>query len=342
MSRRDAFVKAITAWFEHEARDLPWRYQRTGYTGLVSEAMLQQTQVARVVERFTAFMARFPTVAALADANEQDVLALWQGLGYYRRARLLHAAAKQIMADHGGQVPASPDALQSLPGVGRYTAGAIASIVFGAAAPIVDGNVFRVLARFDAFDAPMTESESQRWVWSLAETLVAIAHQPGTFNEGLMEFGATVCTPKSPACDRCPVDRSCRARQLGQVDAIPVPKPRITVQDTHHHAVVITRGDRTLMIQRPASGMWSNMWEPPTVEAAQSLSDEDIRAQLALPLLKLSSCGEYVHQTTHRRVVFHVFRGTTRARRGRWVADSDMASLPMSNAHRRVLDLAGR
>ncbi|MHC4652819.1 MAG: A/G-specific adenine glycosylase [Planctomycetota bacterium] len=206
MARRDAeIVAALCAWFRREARDLPWRRRRTGYTALVSEAMLQQTQVARVVERYRAFVRRFPNVRRLAKAREQAVLAEWQGMGYYRRARNLHAAAKMIVGEFGGRVPRTADQLRTLPGVGRYTAASIASIVYGERTPLVDGNVQRVLARLDVKSGRAQDPQLVKWAWERTGQLVALAESPGSLNEGLMELGAVVCTPRNPTCETCPV-----------------------------------------------------------------------------------------------------------------------------------------
>ena len=204
MAGRDAaIVRALCGWFRRKARDLPWRRRRTGYTALVAEAMLQQTQVARVVERYRAFLRRFPSVRVLAEAREQQVLAEWQGMGYYRRARNLHAAAKMIVRDFGGRVPRTADKLRKLRGVGRYTAASIASIVYGERTPLVDGNVQRVLARLDARPGRAQDPKLVKWAWRRAAELVELVDSPGSLNEGLMELGAVVCTPGSPM----PVER---------------------------------------------------------------------------------------------------------------------------------------
>lgn len=206
--RDAAMARALEQWFAGAARSLPWRALgpdgwRDPYAVLVSELMLQQTQVARVVERFGAFMRRFPTVAALAGADEADVIALWAGLGYYRRARHLHAAAKRIVHEHGGEVPRAAAALRALPGVGRYTAGAIASMAMGQRVPLVDGNVARVLMRLEARAGDV--AQGQAWAWERAGELVSSSTSAGAFNEGLMELGATVCVPGRPRCEACPL-----------------------------------------------------------------------------------------------------------------------------------------
>jgi A/G-specific adenine glycosylase len=195
---------AIVSWFAENARALPWRSRRSGYTALVSEIMLQQTQVDRVEPRYRAFLKRFPSVQSLAEADEADVLKAWEGLGYYRRARMLHAAARIIVSDMGGRIPRNLGELRRLPGVGRYTAGAICSIVHGQKTAIVDGNIARLLARIDGVHLPRGEQAFDTWCWKRAQTLVDASDDPARFNEGMMELGAVVCTPRSPRCRGVP------------------------------------------------------------------------------------------------------------------------------------------
>ena len=346
-------INALCRWFEREARDLPWRKRRmrTGYAALVAETMLQQTQVSRVVERYQRFMRKFPSVALLASASEQDVFALWEGLGYYRRARNLHAAAKMVMRDFDGRVPRHARDLMSLPGVGRYTAGAVASIVFRQPEPIVDGNVERVLARLFAERrrASTAQSDSTRenrhWEWTLAHELVTQTDRPGVFNEALMELGATVCLPQParPRCDACPLARWCEARQAGIQQMIPAPRIRRAPRPAHHHAVVITRpgGRHVLLEQRPDGGMWAGLWQAPTLEAARPCDVDSVAHGLpADAIATLRPCGDFVHKTTHRLIRFHVYRAVSRSRRGRWHASTTLLQLPMSSAQRRVLAIA--
>ena len=337
----DADIRALEAWYHANARDLPWRRRRNGYTALVAESMLQQTQVERVRDRFTAFLRRFPSVAALAEADEQAVLAEWQGLGYYRRARSLHAAARAVVAEHGGRVPRTASALRTLPGVGPYTAGAIASIVYGERAAIVDGNVQRVLARWAGNDAPPNDTATVKWTWATAGGLVTRCDDPGVFNEALMELGATVCTPKTPSCVACPVRGSCVAHRTDRVHEIPPPKTAPPRRTVHFHTCVIRRGTRVLFEQRPGSGLWSRMWQTPTVEAGTALAAVDFVSRLPVTISDMTAAGRFVHQTTHRRVEFHVYTAMSRARRGVWRAADDLADLPMSNAQRRVLEVGG-
>ena len=202
-ARRDAVRRRLLAWYATTRRDLPWRRTADPYRIWLSEAMLQQTRVETVIPYYERFLSRFPTPRALACADEQDVLRAWAGLGYYARARNLKRAAELIVRDHDGRIPSEPDALSSLPGVGRYTVGAITSIAFGKRAPVVDGNVSRVLSRLEAVRAP-----ASAWLWDLAGRLVP-PDAPGDFNQAVMELGATVCTPRAPSCPRCPLASSC-------------------------------------------------------------------------------------------------------------------------------------
>lgn len=338
-------IDRLCAWFDTNARDLPWRTKRmrAGYGALVAEMMLQQTQVSRVVERFGEFMRAFPTVRALAAADEQAVLAMWQGMGYYRRASNLHAAAKRIVRDFGGRVPRCADDLMRLPGVGRYTAGAIASIVFGEHEPIVDGNVGRVLLRLFAGAKPQALPEADRlaWTWRTAESLVERAARPGVLNEALMELGATVCVP-APAkarCSECPIARWCAARRMGLQDQIPPPKARVAPRPVHHHAIIVQRPRSNLMLleQRNGQGMWAGMWQTPTVESGRVMDDASIMSSLPMPVRNLRKRGGFAHATTHRRIHFHVYAATSYSRKGSWRSPDNVADLPMSNAQRRVL-----
>jgi len=332
MSRRDAALTSkLSAWFAANRRGLPWR---TGYaTGkpkarpraardpwlaLIAEVMLQQTQVSRVMEYYGRFAARFPTPAHMAAADEQEVLALWSGLGYYRRARLLKACADAIVRDHGRQVPSDAQALLTLPGVGRYTAGAISSIVFGAREPICDGNVSRVLQRLD-LPAAGSAKETERWLWQRAGELVARADDPAIFNEGLMELGALVCTPKAPKCEDCPLRRHCRALAEGVQRQVPPPKVKAAQKDWHQRVRLVTdvSAAHVLLHQRPARGLWASMWQPPTVEGPTMPTAGQLDA---LCLLLLGSrgkdraspalAGTFEHQTTHRKVSVTVERHT--------------------------------
>ena len=255
-------VKPLQAWFDDQGRDLPWRRSTSPWRTLVSEFMLQQTQVSRVEERFEIFLERFPTPAAMVDAGEDDVLAAWEGLGYYRRARFLHASAVAIVSEHGGLVPSDAEELLALPGVGRYTAGAIASIAFDRRAPIVDGNVARVVARLSGMDVQADDPDLITAAWSASTAMVEATDRPGSLNEAVMELGATVCTPASPRCDRCPIESACRGRARGIEGEIPRPKSRPVRTVVHIHLVIVRRDNEILLERRPTGGVWGGLWQP--------------------------------------------------------------------------------
>ena len=273
--------------------------------------MLQQTQVARVAERFPRFVARFPSVRSLASSPIDEVLQEWEGLGYYRRARLLHAAARVIVERHGGRVPSETEALRSLPGVGPYTAGAVASLAFGRTAAIVDGNVARVLIRLSGRALATDDGEAVRWCWDRSRSLVEAAEDPAVLNESLMELGATVCTPRSPSCERCPLASACSARRRGAADRIPLPKSRPTRTRVVHHVLLLPprrrrRGLSAPVRQRPETGLWASMWEFPAIESARRLQTRTIARRLGLPAAALRRLEAFKHATTHRDVEFVV------------------------------------
>ncbi len=346
-------TQGVERWFGANRRELPWRAtgrdgKRNAYHALVAETMAQQTQLSRVVERFGAFLARFPTVEALAGAPEADVLSAWAGLGYYRRARNLHGAARAIAARGG--IPGAVDELVELPGVGRYTAGAIASIVFGERSAMVDGNVARVLTRLDM---PESANEAgaagrarrERWAWERSGELVARAEDPGAFNEGLMELGATVClpAPRTALCGACPLASMCAARRAGVQADVPPTKPAPARATIWADAVVVldARG-RVLLERRPPKGMWAGMWQVPTLESGSGAGDSASLAG-ALGVSRPRRVGEFEHGTSHRLLRFGVWAARPlKARppfRGEWLPLGEAYALGISSAQRRVLDM---
>jgi len=350
-----AVARAVEEWFESNARLLPWRPnwdggairdERDPWRALVSEAMLQQTQVSRVASRFETFMATFPTARAMADAGEEAVVAAWAGMGYYRRARNLYKAAVMICDEHGGEVPREEAALRALPGVGRYTAGAIASMVYGRCVPIVDGNVSRVLLRLFARDGAAGERETDRWAWARSEELVSAADEPGLLNEGVMELGATVCLPGrgfgGARCEECPLQDVCNARAQHRVGQIPRPKRRAGRVVIHAAAVVcVDSQGRVLLERRPDHGLWGGMWQPPTLEGVEVAEPEDVldfsRGRM------VDRVGLFTHATTHREVRFSVWdaegmrASKSRVRVGLEEAISGECGLALSNAAKRCL-----
>jgi A/G-specific adenine glycosylase len=312
---RDANVAvALGAWFDGAARDLPWRRQREPYAVWLSEIMLQQTRVDTVVPYFQRFLQRFPDVRALASADLDDVLHLWSGLGYYRRARQLHAAAREVTERFGGVFPDGIAELRSLPGVGAYTAGAIASIAYGRREPLVDGNVARVLARLEAIDDPMGGSPATaRRLWAVAARLLP-GERPGRFNEALMELGATVCTPREPRCDACPLSPFCAARAAGRERELPVTVARRATPLIEAVSLVLTDGrGRVLFARRREGGLFGGLWEPPMVEGVSTpAAARPLLAALGLPLgpllgrRALRELGRVTHVLTHRRMAVTV------------------------------------
>jgi A/G-specific adenine glycosylase len=337
LKRPREVAAAVEAWFARAGRKLPWRDVRTGYTALVSEFMLQQTQVSRVVPKFEEFLRRFPSVAALAAADEQAVLAAWQGLGYYRRARLLHAAAKAIVERFGGLVPETVDDLVTLPGVGRYTAGSIASIAFGKRVPIVDTNVARVLLRVAGRAGASGDPATVAWAWDEATRLVEASRDPARLNEGLMELGATVCPASTPSCLLCPLAAHCRAFAAGEVGPVRAKATPTKRTRVYHHVVVVRRGEELLLERRAAKGLWASMWQAPTVEHDGPLGEAELVERLPLRVSGLERLHEFEHQTSHRTVVFVVHEARTRSRAGTWATRTALAEYPVSNPMRRIL-----
>ena len=277
--------------------------------------MLQQTQVATAIPYYRAFIGRFPSVDDLASAAESEVLKHWAGLGYYRRARHLHAAAREVVREHGGRVPDDPDAFGRLPGVGRYTTGAVLSIAFERPLPVLDGNVARVLARWLAQPLAVREPRDARKLWSHASALVPM-RDPGGWNQAMMELGATICTPRAPRCHECPVSTLCRAHALGKEEAYPPVAKRRATERVRRAVALIERGGRTLMARREGA-LLDGLWEPPGVELTNG---NGAKAALATELRRLGvratlePTGESVrHTITHRRIEVEVWRGRLKA-----------------------------
>ena len=281
--RRAAVRRVLIDWFAEHQRNLPWRRDYAPYDVWISEVMLQQTQVATVLPYYRRWMSRFPDVRALAAAPLEDVLKSWEGLGYYARARNLHRAAQAIMAEHGGSIPVTVEALRTLPGIGAYSAGAIASIAHGQPAPLVDGNVARVLSRLEALETPWRTPAAERVLWRLAGDLVA----PGAareINQALMELGALVCTRGTPRCLLCPVHGLCRARQEGDPAAYPRRLARAAPRPVRGVVVVLRHGTCYGLHRRPAHSLWGGLWEFPWLERQPGETAAAARARLVASL----------------------------------------------------------
>lgn len=308
--------------------------------------MLQQTTVAVVIPYFERFLKSFPTVRNLASADVAQVLKLWEGLGYYRRARHLHEAAVLIVEKHGGEFPRTA----KLPGVGRYIRNAILSQAYDERLPIVEANSLRVLTRYFGYRGDPRKGEGQRWVWKAAESLLPRS-RVGDFNQALMELGSIVCTPKSPRCDECPLKRSCMAHRDGLQHLIPQPKKITAVISVVEVAIVIRRGDRVLLARRPASARrWAGMWEFPHSEVMQgeSLSDAAIRIARELTNLRIQVGSQFTcvnHTVTRFAIRLNAFEATTRTRTAssafyqefRWCLPREIGEFPMSTPQRKLL-----
>jgi A/G-specific adenine glycosylase len=304
-------VDALVAWFEENQRNLPWRREYNPYHVWLSEVMLQQTQAETAVPYYERFLEVFPTLEELASAPEERVLQLWAGLGYYRRAKNLHAAAKEMVRSHGGQVPSDYDPLIGLPGVGRYIAGAILSIAFNKPYPIVDGNIRRVLSRIHAWCEDDPEAQ-----WRAAASLVRSA-EPRLVNQALMELGATVCSFRSPRCLLCPVQAHCLAYRTGRQERIPVVRKRPATVYVQLCAIVHRRGRRYLM--RAAEGFW------------------EFPMFADLPQGRFTKVGSCTHTITHHRLRVLVYRGTIRLKDHLW---KDIDTVPVSSLTRKIASVA--
>ncbi len=337
--------RRLVEWYRKSHRDLPWRRTRDPYRIWLSEAMLQQTRVDSVVPYYERFLERFPDVAALADADLEEVLHAWAGLGYYSRARNLKRAAEIVVREHAGRVPRDPRALESLPGIGRYTSGAIQSIAFRQPAPIVDGNARRVLARLMGLRRP-----EPRELWQTASELV-LGERPDLLNQALMELGALVCTPRDPRCPACPLRRVCAARAAGSPEAFPARVPRPAPRAVRATAGLVERQGRrpaVLVVRRPEAGLLGGMWELPSVEGRSRKQLVDVvRERTGIRTRPRQALGSLEHSFSHRRLTLQVVRLEPtggRLRRGDdacWCPPEELGSLALSVLARKTLRLAG-
>ena len=253
------FTTTLLDWFALNGRDLPWRHTRAPYAIWLSEIILQQTRIQQGMDYWLRFMQRWPKVEDLAAATEDEVLRMWQGLGYYSRARNLHTAAQQIVAQGG--FPTTIEGIKQLKGVGDYTAAAIGSIAFGLPAAVVDGNVYRVLARHYGIDTPLNTTQGKKLFTELAQSLLP-EDKPAEFNQAMMDFGAIQCTPTSPKCVVCPLQESCEALRTGRIVELPVKEKKLKIQTVHLTYIYIRCGGKTAIRKRPAGGIWQGLWEP--------------------------------------------------------------------------------
>jgi len=369
MKHRD-IVPRLLAWFAQNARDLPWRRTRDPYAIWVSEVMLQQTQVKTVLPYWERWMRALPNLAALAKAKPQTLHKLWEGLGYYTRVRNLQRAAQLILAQPGGRFPHDFEGVLALPGVGRYTAGAICSIAFNQPRPILDGNVIRVLTRSYGIAGNPRERSVNARLWQLAEELVLQAAETAPlkrpslhasrlthhasrpcaqFNESLMELGALVCTPRQPRCGACPIVKHCVAHQEDRVHELPGLSRPIPVTPQRFIAFVAERGGRFLVRQRPAGVVNAHLWEFPNLELPPDNSDlkRAARSVLGVRPETLELLGTIKHSITRYRITLEAYRVTSRqaagipATKGHWFGRGRLHQLPFTSAHKQILQRLG-
>jgi A/G-specific adenine glycosylase len=352
------FARSLLAWYRRVARALPWRANRDPYRVWVSEIMLQQTQVATVEAYFRRFMIALPTVRHLAAAPESEVLRLWEGLGYYRRARQLHLAAKQIVAAHGGEFPRDAEAVRRLPGIGRYTAGAILSIAFDQREPILEANTIRLLSRLVAFRGNPYDTAGQKHLWQVAETILP-SKSPGEFNQALMELGSQICTPREPSCNLCPLESHCPTRAAGLQAVIPAAKVKPKVEAVRHAAIVVRRAARVLLIQRQEPERWAGLWDFPRLALgneqgpvlARRIADM-ARDELAIEIAPGEQFSTLRHTVTRFRITLECYAAEFVADRGqpksrsaagdarsavaKWFTPAAIAKLPLNTTGRKI------
>ncbi len=346
MTKKNSFGDTVVAWQKkHGRHDLPWQNTQDPYAVWLSEIMLQQTQVVTVREYFARFMARFPTVADLAAAHQDEVLGLWSGLGYYSRARNMHRAAQDVVALHGGVFPRSPETLQTLPGIGRSTAAAVASLCFGESIAILDGNVKRVLTRYLGFKDDLASSKVEKELWAIAQTMLPqrdVTNAMPRYTQGVMDLGATVCTSKKPQCAQCPVSDACVAKAEGQPEAYPVKTRKLkrTSEQLWLLHAVTANGD-VLLMQRPQTGVWAGLYCLPVFESFEAL----LAALPAKYRTQLHEGTVFKHVLTHKDLHLHpvqlnvpsaVKLGAAMGE-GQWVAHADWPALGLPAPIRKLL-----
>jgi len=346
--------RKLLAWYARHQRRLPWRDTSDPYAIWVSEVMLQQTRVDTAVAYYLRFLERFPAVQHLADADIQEVLKLWEGLGYYSRARNLHRAAEIVVSRFGGLVPADQADFQSLPGVGDYIAAAVLSIAFGKVLPVVDGNVKRVLARLLEMDTPVNRSGSHKIFQKPAQKLIC-PKSPADFNQAVMELGALVCRPKNPRCQECPLSEGCRAYRHGLTDQYPKRDPSRKIPHRRLSIGVILKKGKLLVVQRQMEGFLGGLWEFPSVPADDGPTTGDdftgrLRGEIGLTVAVDRRLTRIKHAYTHFKLTGDVYlcrylggRVRLKSARGhRWVTFGKLADLPLHKANHKFMDALER
>ncbi len=330
----------LLKWYKKNGRDLPWRRTKDLYAIWVSEIMLQQTQVATVIPYYQRFLKSFPTVHHLAKADLSRVLKVWEGLGYYSRARNLHRASRIVSNHFGGGIPSNLTDLLTLPGIGRYTAGAILSIAFNKPAPILDGNVKRVLSRLFAIAGNSVRGKTEALLWHLSESLLPKGHA-SSFNQGLMDLGAMICTPKEPRCPKCPLRDLCKGRASGKPERFPTKTIRKKIPHVVAVSAVILKNGKVLLRQRPPKGLLGGLWEFPNwkCESKSKLRlRSDIKKEMGIDVEVKKVIGTFKQTFSHFKLSLRVYhcQPINRQGKGNWVAIRSLYLYPMSRIHRRI------
>jgi A/G-specific adenine glycosylase len=346
-------VERLLHWYHDKCRPLPWRREHLPYQILISEIMLQQTQVQTALPYYERWMARFPDFHAVSAASEDEVLKMWEGLGYYSRARNIHKLSQIIVRDFGGHIPVDHKFLLSLPGIGPYTAGAIMSFAFNADFPVVDGNVERVFARLFNIDAPVKEGLGKKMVWKIASEILPQG-RARHFNQAIMDLGALVCLPRSWNCDSCPVRPCCRSADLGLVEHRPVPPVRKKARPLAVSVGILQRGDEVFIQKRPPGGLMPHLWEFPggKIEAGESPDEallREFQEELGASICRLDRIGVFRHSYTAFRVTLHVYFCELKdpsqeplpvvAVDSRWVHPHELQRYAFPAANRRLIGL---
>ncbi len=355
-AQKQSLRRRLLAWYAENARDLPWRKSQDPYRVWISEIMLQQTQVATVREYFKRFVETFPTIQRLAAANEIDVLRLWEGLGYYRRARQLHAAAKKVVTEYAGEFPHELETLQSLPGIGRYTAGAIASIAFDKRAPILEANTIRLLSRLIGYRESPHSTVGQRTLWQVAEDILPQKHV-ARFNQALMELGSLVCTPVEPKCHDCPLAGVCVVNAAGLQSKIPVAKPRTVFTELREAAVVVRKKGAVLLRRCGEKERWAGLWDFPRFEleasgplfAAREIAAK-VESQTGIACEPGALLKTLKHGVTRYRITLDCYEATYLSGRTRtsndgavrWQSLQSLTEIPLSTTGRKIADMIRR
>ena len=335
------FQKQLLGWYKKSARDLPWRRTKDPYKIWISEIMLQQTQVQTVIPYYERWLKRFPDIRTLAKAPESEVMKHWAGLGYYRRARMIHEAAKQITEQKAGKFPKSAKELLEIPGIGRYTAGAVASIAFGEKTPVLDGNVIRILTRLTALKNDTGKPKTIEKLWGIAAALIP-AKNPGDFNQAMMELGATVCTPRNPACLLCAVNSLCEGRKKGNPENFPYKKEKEKLEKIKTAALILRKNGKVLLQKQSAKDRWGGLWVFPFEKDVRS-----VLAKLQIPEIDLKHRLTVRHGFTKYQVSLDVYEHTFVLRRPsrvprndktHWVSIKKLSGLAFPAPHQKIAE----